>query len=181
MACNLAEDPRATFVAVDTHALRVVLETNTAALDPTVEEAGNAEEDKLICRLLTPQGRECTYAPSDSTSFGWSGTGRDKATDAKTELKVRSLSRVECVSQRGPVNGHRVECDEGTYPAQNPREISVVKSGWEKKSQTDEDASRQVKLSETGEHKTEGDATNEDVAVEGLWTEYDPSTSTREK
>ena len=37
-----------------------------------------------------------------------------------------------------------------------------------KKSQTDEDASRRVKLSETGEHKIEGDATNKDVAIERL-------------
>ena len=45
-----------------------------------------------------------------------------------------------------------------------------------KKSQTDEDSSRQVKLSKTGEHKIEGDATNKDVAIEGLWTvqKYDP-------
>ena len=64
---------------------------------------------------------------------------------------------------------HRVECDEGTYPAQTlerfRREVWMGKN-----SQTDEDASRQVKLSETGEHKIEGDATNKDVAIEGLWT-----------
>ena len=42
--------------------------------------------------------------PLDSMSFGWSGTGREKVTGAKTELKMQPLSRVEC--------------DEGTYPAQ---------------------------------------------------------------
>ena len=49
-----------------------------------------------------------------------------------------------------------------------PWRDSVMKSGWER--QTDEGASRQVKLSEKGEHKIEGDAANKDVAIEGLWT-----------
>ena len=65
------------------------------------------------------------------------------------------------------MKGHRVECDEGTYPARTLErfcgEVWMVK-----KSQTDEDASRQMKLSETGEHKIEGDATNKDVAIERL-------------
>ena len=39
--------------------------------------------------------------PWDSMSFGWSGTGREKAIDVKTLLKVQPLSRVEYVSQRG--------------------------------------------------------------------------------
>ena len=66
------------------------------------------------------------------------------------------------------MKSHRVECDEGSYPAQTlERFRHEVWMG--KKSQTDEDASRQVKLSEKGEHKIEGDA-NKDVAIEGLWT-----------
>ena len=67
------------------------------------------------------------------------------------------------------MKGHRVECDEGTYPAQT-RERFRREVWMGKKSQTDENASRQVKLSETGEHKIESDATNEDVAIERLWT-----------
>ena len=64
---------------------------------------------------------------------------------------------------------HWVECDEGTYPAQTlERFRHEVWMGEE--SQTDEGASRQVKLSEKGEHKIEGDAANKDVAIEGLWT-----------
>ena len=62
-----------------------------------------------------------------------------------------------------------MECDEGTYPAQTLERFR--REVWMgQKSQTDEDASKQVKLSETGEHKIEGDATNKDVAIEGLWT-----------
>ena len=61
---------------------------------------------------------------------------------------------------------HRVECDEGTYPAQTLERFR--REVWMgKKLQTDEDASRQVKLSETGEHEIEGDATNKDVATKG--------------
>ena len=64
---------------------------------------------------------------------------------------------------------HRVESDEGTCPAQTlERFRHEVWMG--KKSQNDEDAWRQVKLSEEGEHKIEGDATNKDLAIEGLWS-----------
>ena len=64
---------------------------------------------------------------------------------------------------------HHVECHEGTNPAQTLERFR--REVWMgKKSQTDENASRQVKLSEKGEHKIEGDATNKDVAIEGLWT-----------
>ena len=67
------------------------------------------------------------------------------------------------------MKGHRTECDEGTYPAQTLERFR--REVWMgKKSQTDENALSQVKLSETGEHKIEGDATNKDVVVEGLRT-----------
>ena len=120
--------------------------------------------------------------PWDSMSFGWSGTGREKATGAKNRAEGATVVASGVRLTTRIMKRHRLQCDEGTHLVQTlERFRHEVWMG--KKSQTDEDASRQVKLSEKGEHKIEGDATNKGRcyrrALDGA--EYDPSTSTRER